>query len=46
MGFSVTSHQSGPVQCEDYRQILNADIVKYLVKSPLQEGRINRYHRL
>lgn len=34
MCLSVASHQTGPVHRQDYRQILNTDIVKNLVISP------------
>ena len=42
----VASHKSGTVHAEQYRQILDTDIVDYLVIGALKEGRIHHHHRL
>ena len=44
MGLAIIAHDAGPVQSEDHRQVLQADVVDNLVIGPLQEGRINGYY--
>ena len=43
MGFAVASHQPGPVNGKDHRQILKTDIMKNLIICPLKKGGIYRY---
>ena len=44
MGPSLADH-AAPVDGEDHRQILQADVVDDLIVGPLQEGRIDGHHR-
>ena len=46
MGRAVGADQSGTVDGEEYRQVLDGDIVNQLVIGALQEGGIDRHHRL
>ena len=46
MGRAVGAHQPGAVDREQHRQVLQCDIVNQLIVAALQEGRVNRHHRL
>ena len=41
MGGAIGSDNAGPIQAEEDRQLLNADVVDNLVKGSLQEGGVN-----
>ncbi|OPY10060.1 MAG: hypothetical protein A4E66_01643 [Syntrophus sp. PtaB.Bin001] len=45
MGWAVLSYETGSIQGEHHRQILQADIMEYLIVSPLQKTRIDRHDR-
>ena len=45
MGRSVLPHQAAPVQSQEYRQVLQADVVENLVERPLDESGINGHYR-
>ena len=45
VGRTVRAHQSGPIQAEHHRKVLQAHIVEHLVIGPLGKGGINSCHR-
>ena len=46
MGGPVCADHAGPVNGKQHRQLLVHHVMHHLVVSPLQEGRIDRHHRL
>ncbi|MEA2120949.1 MAG: hypothetical protein EGMGGAKC_00256 [Dehalococcoides mccartyi] len=45
MGFPVISYNPSPINSEDHRQFLQTDVMDYLVKTALEESRIDNYYR-
>ena len=45
VGFAVLADHAAPVQGQDHRQVLQADVVEHLVVGPLHEGGIDGGHR-
>ena len=46
MGGAVAADEAGAVEREHHRQVLQRDVVDQLVVAALQEGRVDRHHRL
>ncbi len=46
VGGAVGTDEAGPVEREHHRQVLDRDVVDQLVVAALQEGRVDRDHRL
>ena len=45
VGWTILTNNTTPVQCEDYRQMFQADIVDHLVVGALEESGIDGHHR-
>src|SRR5208283_5538830 len=46
MGWTILSHNPGPVNGKHHRKVLKTDIMNYLIIGPLQECGVNGHHRL
>ena len=46
MGRPISANQAGPVNRQQHWQFLQGDVVNQLIIGALQEGRVNRHHRL
>ena len=46
VGGAISAHDAGTVQHKGDRQLLNPHVVDQLVVGPLQEGAVDRHHRL
>ena len=46
MSRTISTHDSSPIHHKSDRQFLDADVMDQLVIGPLQEGAVDRNHRL